>query len=135
MAKGMFPAANDRPAGSRQTPVGKQVSAALACVKQISNMAYKVFFIVQHTNTRSCCRRSISEPLKLKGIFGCFQLLYISKVLQARGGFLIRNQVLTRNYKRGHTSKQGLQTIGPRFRKLNASMSVIRSIRNGGTSI
>jgi hypothetical protein len=56
----------------------------------------------------------------LKASFCSLQLLYISKVLKARGGFLICNQVVTRNDKGGHASKQGVQTIRPRFRKLNA---------------
>ena len=46
---------------------------------------------------------------------GCFQLLYISKVLQARGDFLIPNEVVTRNHEGGHPSEHRVYTIRPRF--------------------
>src|SRR5215211_5989608 len=51
MAKGMFPAADDRPAGSRHTPVGKHVwpLAAVACV---NSSAKRMFVMISlHTDT------------------------------------------------------------------------------------
>jgi hypothetical protein len=47
-------------------------------------------------------------------------LLYVSQILQARRGFLIPNQVVTRKHKGGHSSKQRLYTIRPRLLKLNS---------------
>jgi hypothetical protein len=71
----------------------------------------------------------------LQRSLSCFQLLNIGEVLQASGGFLIRNQVVTRNDKGRYPAKEGLETILPGLRKINTSMFVIMSMRNGGRPI
>ena len=50
---------------------------------------------------------------------GLLQSLDVSKVLQASGGFLVFNQVVTRNGEGGHTTEQRLQALRPGFLKLH----------------
>ncbi len=48
------------------------------------------------------------DAWELSPVPGCFQLLDIGEVLQAGGGFLVRNQVVTRNHKRRYAPKTDL---------------------------